>query len=240
VLEQAPKPLRVGAGDKLFAYVYLSPEKPPKEIMLQWHSTNWLHRAYWGENAIPWGADNTPERRPQGKLPKAGEGVRIEVDAAQVGLKPGAVITGWAFTHQGGVSYWDRAGLHTLTPQADQPFDTLSAWVRLQRSLGGTGLPPDVQALVKLDRDKRTPEQQKQLLAYFIEHAYSKARPILAPLTQQLAAIDKEREALDKQMPATYVFREMKTPKPSYILKRGEYDQRGPQVERATPAFLPP
>ena len=28
--------------------------------MLQWHSDAWQHRAYWGENLIPWGAENTP------------------------------------------------------------------------------------------------------------------------------------------------------------------------------------
>ena len=55
VLTEAKSPLHIGAGDTLFAYVYLDPKNPPKEIMLQWHSTGWLHRAYWGDNAIPWG-----------------------------------------------------------------------------------------------------------------------------------------------------------------------------------------
>ena len=57
---EAKSPLHVGEGDTLFAYVYLDPKNPPKEIMLQWHSTGWLHRAYWGDNAIPWGAITRP------------------------------------------------------------------------------------------------------------------------------------------------------------------------------------
>src|SRR5262249_37344539 len=52
VIQGVDAPIRVGAGDRLFAYVYLSPKNPPKEIMLQWHSQNWLHRAYWGDNVI--------------------------------------------------------------------------------------------------------------------------------------------------------------------------------------------
>jgi hypothetical protein len=36
------------------------------------------------------------------------------------------------------------------------------------------------------------------------------------------------------------VFKERSEPRPAYILNRGEYDQRLHQVERATPAFLPP
>jgi hypothetical protein len=91
-----------------------------------------------------------------------------------------------------------------------------------------------------LDRGKRTEQQKKQLLAYFIEHAYTKTRPAFEALHKQLAAVAKEREQIEKQMPASLVYKERAEPRPAYILKRGEYDQRGPQVGRDTPAFLPP
>ena len=98
VLHEAQVGLQVGGGDKLFAYVYLDPPIPPKEIMLQWHSGNWRHRAYWGDNLIPWGAENTPERVKIGPLPEKGKWVRLEVHAAKLGLNLGTVIVGWAFT----------------------------------------------------------------------------------------------------------------------------------------------
>jgi mono/diheme cytochrome c family protein len=132
VLIEAKAPLQVGQGDALFAYVYLDPKDPPKEIMLQWHSTNWLHRAYWGENAIPWGRDDSTERLKVGALPKAGEWVRLEVPAAKVGLNAGAVVTGWAFTQQGGVAYWDRAGLVTRASLA--PLNAELAAVEKERA----------------------------------------------------------------------------------------------------------
>jgi hypothetical protein len=232
--------LRVGAGDKLFAYVYLDPASPPKEIMLQWWTDNWRHRAYWGENIIPFGRDNTPERLRMGALPAKGKWVRLEVDAARVGIKPGMVITGWAFTLYGGTAYWDRAGIVTAVPQGTQTFDSLPAWLRVQQATGGAGLPKPVQALVKLDPSKHSEAQRKQLRDYFLEHAYAKARPIFAPLHRQLGVAEKERAALDKQIPVTLVFKEQATPRPAYLLKRGEYDQRGEKVERGTPAFLPP
>ncbi len=37
-----------------------------------------------------------------GPLPKAGEWVRLEVEAEKVGLPPGAAINGWAFTQYDG------------------------------------------------------------------------------------------------------------------------------------------
>jgi hypothetical protein len=208
--------------------------------MLQWHSDGWKHRAYWGENLIGFGADNTPERRPMGKLPPAGKWVRLEVDAAHVGLKPGTVINGWAFTQHGGTAYWDNGGLRTRMPQGGRPYDTLSAWVGAQRALKGAGLSKPLQAIVKLDRAKRTEAQKKELLKYFLENAYSGTQATVAPLKKQLAQVAKEKDDLEKQIPTTLVFKERADVRPAYILKRGDYDKKAEKVERATPAFLPP
>jgi len=98
----ASAPLRVGEGDRLFAHVFIDPANPPQEIMLQWNDGSWEHRATWGADVIPWGNANSPSRFAVGALPEAGKWVRIEVEAAQVGLNPGALINGWAFTQHGG------------------------------------------------------------------------------------------------------------------------------------------
>ncbi len=240
VLIEAKPGLRVGAGDKLFAYVYLDPARPPKEIMLQWHTDTWRHRAYWGENVIPWGADNSPERLPMGKLPAMGQWVRLEVDAARVGINPGMTIVGWAFTQHGGTAYWDKGGLFTRLPQTDRPYETLSAWVGAQKAVNGAGLPKPIHDIVKLDRSKRNAAQKKQLLQHFLENAYSATHALVAPIQQQLANLSKEKEALEKQIPTTLVFKEKADPRPAFLLKRGEYDKKGEKVERDTPGFLPP
>src|SRR5262249_31607694 len=38
----------------------------------------------------------------------------------------------------------------------------------------------------------------------------------------------------------TLIWKELATPKPAFLLKRGLYDQKGEQVQRLTPAILPP
>jgi hypothetical protein len=224
----------------LFAHVYLDPKDPPKEIMLQWHTSGWLHRAYWGENAIPWGRDNSSERHRIGDLPKTGEWVRLEVPVSAVGIAPGSAIVGWAFTQQGGTAYWDTAGLSTSVPQVNQSFDSLVAWTRAQKAVGAKGLPPTIAEAVKLDAGKRTAEQQKALETYFVEHAWSKTRAVVAPLTAELLAVENHQAAVEKAMPTTLIFKERKDERPAFILKRGEYDQHGDKVGRATPGFLPP
>jgi hypothetical protein len=82
--------LKIGEGDKLFAYCWIDPANPPKTVMLQFNDGNWNHRAFWGEDTIAFGAGDTPEHRLMGPLPKAGEWVRLEVDAAHVGLPAGS------------------------------------------------------------------------------------------------------------------------------------------------------
>jgi hypothetical protein len=240
VCVEASPPLRVGEGDRLFAHVYLDPKNPPREIMLQWHSDTWRHRAYWGDNLIQFGRDRSPERQAMGPLPEKGKWVRLEVPAARVGLMPGTLVTGWAFTQHGGAVYWDKGGVVTQTPQGGAAFDTLTAWLRVQKATGGAGLPKTIQDVVKLEPAKRSDAQKKELRDYFVANAWSKTQEVFATLRKQLAEAEKERAALDRQIPVSLVFKEMAQPKPAYILKRGEYDQRGEQVGRDTPACLPP
>jgi len=105
--------LKAGPKDTLFAYVYLDPARPPKEIMLQWHSGKaWNHRAYWGEDLIPF-----EPRTKIGDLPKPGQWVRLEVPAEKLGIKsPTLKIDGLSFDQFGGIVYWDKSGIKTGPP----------------------------------------------------------------------------------------------------------------------------
>jgi hypothetical protein len=240
--DRTGRKLKVGEGDSFFAYVYIDPLQPPKELMLQWHTQgNWTHRAYWGANRIDWGRDGTPERLRIGELPPSGKWMRLEVPAARLRMKPGTEIDGWAFTQFDGTVYWDRAGLETWTPQEGQLYDSLSTWIRAQRANAGAGLPDNLKAIVRLDRAQRTEAQVKELRTYFVGNAYSKTSTLLGPLRAQLEAAEKKRKEIDGQIPTTLVYRERSgEPKPAFMLNRGEYDQRRDKVGRAVPAFLPP
>ena len=117
LVQHARPPLRLGPEARLFTYVYLDPDNPPKQIMLQWHDgRNWEHRAYWGGNHIPWGADKTTSRKRYGPLPPVGRWVRLEIDADDVGLSAGAEISGWAYTQFDGTVYWDKSGVLDVLP----------------------------------------------------------------------------------------------------------------------------
>ncbi|MHB8521950.1 MAG: S8 family peptidase [Limisphaerales bacterium] len=101
--------LEVLTGDSLFAYVYLDPDNPPSEVMLQWNDGCWEHRAYWGQNLITYGMDGTSSRRRMGDLPPPGQWARLEVPANLLGLE-GATLKGMSFTLVDGLATWDYAG----------------------------------------------------------------------------------------------------------------------------------
>jgi hypothetical protein len=81
----------------------------PREIMLSFAANNWEHRAYWGANEISYGSNNSAGRRYMGALPAAGQWVRLEVPAAQVGLE-GQAITGLSFSLTNGRANLDLVG----------------------------------------------------------------------------------------------------------------------------------
>jgi hypothetical protein len=105
----------INGGDYLVSWVYLNPNNPPQEIMLQWFVEGagqdaWEHRAYWGPNLIQyWGINESDSRRNIGLLPVTGKWVRLEVPASLVGLE-GKKVTNVAVTIDKGQIAWDRVG----------------------------------------------------------------------------------------------------------------------------------
>ena len=234
-------PLEVPPSGKLFAYVYLDPKDAPKAVMLQYHKGDWLHRAVWGDyEAIQFGKADTTERVNMGALPDTGNWTRLEVDADKLGLKPGDLITGLAYTQSGGTVYWDKAGVTgRKDPAADATLSQL-VWEKKHDGKNTPELPADINKIFRtIKRTERNAAQQKQLREYFIVNVFAGAKPTFDPLNTELAKLKKDRDALDGNIPATLVMNDMPQPRDSFIMLRGQYDKPGEQVHRNTPAMFP-
>ncbi len=233
--------LKIGDGDILFAYVFIDPANPPKSVMMQFNDGAWEHRGNWGDaNAIPFGALNSPAKRQMGDLPKAGEWVRLEVNAQHVGLAPGATLNGWAFTQFGGTCYWDRAGVVTRSTPVQTEFTSQIAWEQSELPTPKKELPGPIQEAIKLERAKRSPEQQKLLRDYFIENVNTTTRPVYVALRAKLAEYDKQKKDIDAAIPATMISGDLPQPRETFVLIRGAYDKKGDKVDRGVPSILPP
>jgi hypothetical protein len=56
----------------------------------------------------------------------------------------------------------------------------------------------------------------------------------------QLKELRAQKEKLERSIPTTMVMAEMKKPRDTFVLGRGQYDNPGEKVTPGTPAFLPP
>ncbi len=88
----------------------------------------------------------------------------------------------------------------------------------------------DVLAVKSADR---TDAQRNQLRQFYLDRIDAAAKELKA----ELAELPKKREAIDKAIPVTMVMAEQPTPRQTFILKRGQYDQRGEVVTSGLPFF---
>lgn len=232
----ATSPLKVGEGDKLFCYVYLDPKNPPKSVMLQFNDGSWEHRAYWGEDkCFLSGSPSAPNHFNAGPLPKPGEWTRLEIEAAKLGLNPGALINGAAYTQFDGTVYWDKAGIRTQAPDP-RGADSLIAWEILNKD--SKALPPEIQALLKAP--KRDAAQSAALQQYYLLKVYSGTRGLIAEMDRTVDDLNKKVKETEDAIPHTLISEEMKEPRPAHVLIRGDFLQKGEKVDRGTPAVFPP
>lgn len=242
VWQEATTPLVIPSNATIFAHVYLDPNALPKSIMLQFHREGWSHRAVWGDyDVIPWGEPNTPQRVSMGPLPKSGEWVRLEVPAETVGLKPGDAITGFATTQFGGTVYWDRLGIQGIHDPAADPKHSFLAWWRSLQGKDTPGLPPELATIAKQGPvDAVSQDERSKLLRHYLVRVCSDTQPSFAAGIAQVEARRKEREAFYQSIPSTFIYKDAATPRESFVMLRGQYNQPGEKVEASTPSVLPP
>ncbi len=98
--------------------------------------------------------------------------------------------------------------------------------------------PAEIVELIRIEPEQRSEQQRQELQNHFRSHV--SASESLKQAQSRLAALQKEQTELDTSLPTTLIWKELAEPKPAYILLRGAYDRKGDQVERNTPAALPP
>ncbi len=238
LFSSVPVPLRMQAGDRLFAHVWLDPKDTPRSVQVQFHANGtWDHRARWGVAAHGAGRPNGADFV-AGKIPATGKWVRLEVSIADCGLAPGDAITGWAFTKVDGTVYWDSAGVHTFAPPNDEHLRSLAAWQAIAH--GNPAVPKNIRKVLTVAVADRSQQQLAVVKTHYLRYVHQDSKAIFAPLDAELAELTKRRKGVEGKIPTTLVMKERMKPKHAFLLKRGQYDLKGDKVMRATPAALPP
>ncbi len=141
VVEGLKRKYIVGSDDVVLIDVMVDANNPTKGLMLQYQTQQggWEHRAYWGENVFTWGTDGTKSRKRMGDLPVAGKWVTLRVKLADLGIKAGEAITGFALTQHDGVVYWDHCRVMGDGPRSLEVYSDANEviWVDDEIPLGG-------------------------------------------------------------------------------------------------------
>ncbi len=233
--------LEVPQDGKFFVHVYLDPADPPEEVMIQFHSDDWKHRALWGDDVIEFGTKNTTERFKAGMLPPLGKWAKLEVDASKMGLIKGTRVIGFAFTVHGGTAFFDKMGVEGRVDPASDPALSFIAWRTAQKGKDTPGAPGDVNAWLKEGPEKpRQPDELKKLRDYYLQHVCATTKPQFAAELAELGDVKKKREDYDGTFPSTFVWKDLPQPRESFVMIRGQYDKPAEKVEPGTPAVLPP
>ncbi len=90
--------------------------------------------------------------------------------------------------------------------------------------------------LIGLSQDQRTEEQADDLRRRFRRNYWPPWRPQEARYVE----LSERRREIEAEVPTTMIMREMEEPRPTFLLRRGEYDQQADEVSPAVPSFLPP
>ena len=96
-------------------------------------------------------------------------------------------------------------------------------------------IPDEIHRLVHADTDARTDKDAQRIASFFQEFHSERRR-----LKGRVDTLTKEIDAVDLQIPTTLVMEEMSSPRKTFILVRGAYDNPGAAVTPAPPAVLPP
>ncbi len=227
---------------KISVQCYLDEKNPPTAVMLQFHTAGWNHRAVWGEEgAIPFGQVRTPERVKVGPLPELGKWSKLEVDAAKLGLKPGAKVTGFAFTQFNGTVYWDHLAMSSRVDPPKDPQWSFQAWIKANQGKRVATLPGDLQTLVRGKKPAEWPAPDAtRLKDWWLENEYQGSREIIDGIGAQKLALEAKKKTLEDTIPATFIMADLPQPRESFIMDRGLYDKPTTPVSRDTPALFPP
>ena len=87
---------------------------------------------------------------------------------------------------------------------------------------------------------EKPPAEGEEKPATFDDTQLKSHKQELAQLESKLKPMVRERDQLDSMIPRAMVMKERAEVRPTQILIRGQYDMPGEEVQRDTPAFLPP
>ena len=132
-----------------------------------------------------------------------------------------------------------RVGSQTTGPPFRGQLDDLRVYGRLlaPAEIEQLALHYRARAVLSGVTGKRTRDEAAYIRDYFLTYGASEA---LRTANAELKALRLERTDLQKTIPSAMVMGEMKTPRDTFVLARGDYRNQTEKVQPGVPSMLPP
>lgn len=129
-----------------------------------------------------------------------------------------------------------------LGPDSNDPKLSFVAWLSQRGGADRSKLPKEIADIFEASKKtglKLNGDQERKLKSHFLRSVCPTTDAVLDPLIKSKEAVSAVRAKLDQSIPASMIFRDAPTPRPAFVMLRGQYDKPGAQVEPGTPAALP-
>ena len=159
-------------------------------------------------------------------------GVKLYVDGREAPFEVTNDTLSDSITNRAAFQLGQRSGSHRLQGS----IDDVRVYPRVLTPAEAAGLvAAPVLSLARRPPDQRSDDEKRQLAEHFREHhaaAWKEAK-------ERLSKAGKARDAFERALPNTMVMGDLEKPRDTFMLVRGQYDQKGDQVTPGTPAALP-
>jgi hypothetical protein len=130
-----------------------------------------------------------------------------------------------------------------LSPEASDPTLSFLVWLSQRGGLDSAKLPKEIADIFAANQkpgQKLSADHIQKLKTYFLRSVCPTTDVVLDPLMKSKESVTAERKNFDQTIPASMIYRDAATPRPAFVMLRGQYDKPGEAVEPGTLAALPP
>lgn len=216
------------------------PQSPPKVLSILMNG----RRVFWGdEDALEVAALGSAAKVVWvGPSPKPGVWTLLSFDPTTLDLKPGTRIASISMQQVGGVVLWDLCAISGQTRDSTDLLASFSLWWKAVSASKKN--PPDVPApmmktLMAAPEKVKDANDRESLLSFYLARVAYPVSDDIAQKRQVWEEAKANRAASDTEIPGTLVFRDLDTPRDTFVAMRGQYNKPGDKVEPGVPAIFP-
>ncbi|MGN6543706.1 MAG: PSD1 and planctomycete cytochrome C domain-containing protein [Aureliella sp.] len=236
-------PRVIPADGKLSFWLRIDEHHPSQAVMIELNTSAGQRRFGWGKtDLLRRGAfDATGNNRLMGEVPAAGKWHKLTVATAELNLPAGTFVNDLLLSQFGGICWIDALGVRGSAAAENDPRRSLDNWWNYAKGKKIPLVPGEVAQALQAGKQADTSEGTLfQMRTQFAKYLASN---VSSELAAARTAWNRERESrtrLEQSIPGTLIYKDLPTPRVAHVMKRGQYDAPGEEVQPATPAFLPP